>query len=94
MNQFTNEWTDGIVSKIILDEVEIAGNEMRWLIFDGPGHTDWIENLNTVLDENQMLCLTNGRRINIPRTFCFLFEMSDMMFINPSTISRCGVLYV
>ena len=60
VNVLTKEWTDGIVSKLMKDAVEDTTDTKKWFVFDGPVDTLWIESMNTVLDDNKMLCLANG----------------------------------
>ena len=63
------------------------------MLFDGPIDSYWIENLNTVLDENMTLCLANGERIKLNKKLRLLFECDILSACSPSTISRCGVIY-
>lgn len=61
---------------------------------DGPIDNLWIENMNSVLDENTVLCLANGQRIRLKNEMKILFEVQDLQAASPSTISRCGIVYV
>ena len=65
VNKISQEWHDGLASKIMREAAAENGNERRWVVFDGPVDALWIENMNTVLDDNMTLCLANGQRIKL-----------------------------
>ena len=48
------------------------------MVFDGPADERWVENMNTVLDDNRMLCLSNGQRVKLPTEFRVLFEIDNL----------------
>ena len=88
-NLLTNEWTDGLVSKLVNDAVNSERPQnLKWIIFDGPVDALWIENMNTVLDDNKTLCLNNGQRIKLPPTVTMIFEVMDLKVASPATVSR------
>ena len=96
-NKLTNEWKDGIVPKLVRDCVNDLNDGLinrKWVIFDGPVDAVWIENMNTVLDDNKTLCLANSERIKLPHTLHMLFEVQDLKVASPATVSRCGMVYM
>jgi len=94
-NLLTNEWRDGVASTLIRHAVADASPARHWVVFDGPVDAVWIENMNTVLDDNCTLCLPNGERIKLnPVTMRILFEVQDLAVASPATVSRCGMVYV
>lgn len=94
-NLMTNEWTDGLGSTLIRNAVADTTDDRKWVVFDGPVDAIWIENMNTVLDDNCTLCLPNGERIKLNNvTMRMLFEVQDLAVASPATVSRCGMVYV
>ena len=65
VNLDTQEWYDGLASKFIRNAAMEVAEEKTWVVFDGPVDALWIENMNTVLDDNMTLCLANGQRIKL-----------------------------
>lgn len=81
------EWTDGVVSSIFRRfSNEKAKNAYKWIIFDGPVYSEWIENLNTVLDDNRKLCLTSGEVLNLSENTLIVFEVENLSYASPSTV--------
>lgn len=65
VNLLTMEWRDGLLGKFVRETVQTTEEEFQWVVCDGPVDAIWIENLNTVLDDNKMLCLANSERIKL-----------------------------
>ena len=54
-----------MASKIMREAALENKDDKAWVVFDGPVDALWIENMNTVLDDNMTLCLANGQRIKL-----------------------------
>lgn len=69
-----------IIRKII-DNVRGEINKRQWIIFDGDVDPEWVENLNSVLDDNKLLTLPNGERLSLPPNVRVMFEVRFLFLI-------------
>ncbi|KAI9351727.1 dynein heavy chain, N-terminal region 1-domain-containing protein [Zopfochytrium polystomum] len=91
----TRDWTDGLLSNIFRDvNKPTEKKERKYIVFDGDVDAVWVENMNSVMDDNRLLTLPNGERIRLQKHASLLFEVGDLQYASPATVSRCGMVYM
>jgi dynein heavy chain len=71
----TREWKEGLISVTFRDMANTAGVPHQWIVFDGDIDAEWIESMNTVMDDNKMLTLASNERIPLTPSMRLLFEV-------------------
>ncbi|KAJ2620207.1 Cytoplasmic dynein 1 heavy chain 1, partial [Coemansia sp. RSA 1290] len=92
----TREWRDGLFTHLlrkIIDSVRGESSRRQWIVFDGDVDPEWVENLNSVLDDNRLLTLPNGERLALPPNVRVVFEVDTLEYATPATVSRCGMVW-
>ncbi|KAH6676840.1 cytoplasmic dynein-like protein 1 heavy chain 1 [Halenospora varia] len=96
LDSTTREWTDGLFTSIlrkIVDNLRGEESKRHWIVFDGDVDPEWVENLNSVLDDNKLLTLPNGERLNLPGNVRIMFEVETLKYATLATVSRCGMVW-
>ena len=93
-DQLSGEWMDGVFASMWSKSNQRTNKFNTWLVCDGPVDAIWIENLNTVLDDNKILTLANGDRIPMTDNVKLMFEVENLNNASPATVSRAGIVYV
>ena len=94
VNRETYVWSEGQFTehfrRFSLDKTTMK----KWIHLDGPVDHYWVENLNSILDENRKMNLPNGETIQLSDGMCLLLETDNLRNVTPATISRCGLVYL
>lgn len=93
-DKLSGEWLDGIFASMWAKFNDRNRKDIQWIICDGPVDALWIENLNTVLDDNKILTLANGDRVPMTDNVKLMFEVEDLRNASPATVSRAGIIFV
>lgn len=90
----TREFKEGILSAAMRQANKVKDDRNTWITFDGDIEMEWVENLNSVLDDNRKLTLITGESLPLTKQMRIIIESNDLNHCSPATISRCGIIYM
>lgn len=94
MNHDTREFQDGVLTMSARKVVKESNDTICWIVNDGDIDPEWVESLNSVLDDNHLLTLPNGERINFGDNVNFIFETHEIRYASPATVTRLGMIFL
>lgn len=77
-----------------LMQYKIKNYVNKYLVLDGDIDPDWVEAMNTVMDDNKVLTLENNDRIMMTPSMRMILEVEDMRNATLATATRGGCLMV
>ncbi|KAI9144619.1 dynein heavy chain and region D6 of dynein motor-domain-containing protein [Paraphysoderma sedebokerense] len=94
MDVDTREWKDGVLTLTTRNATKEPLDVETWIVMDGDMDPEWVEALNSVLDDNRVLTMASGERIQLGSNVKFIFETHELRYVSPATVSRLGVIYL
>jgi dynein heavy chain, axonemal len=94
VNLATREWKDGLLSYNMRELSNVPDDNPKWILLDGDLDANWIESMNSVMDDNRLLTLPSNERIRLLPHMKLIFEIRDLKYATPATATRAGILYI
>lgn len=92
VNMASRDWKDGIVSKTMRELGQIPDTHPKWILLDGDLDANWIESMNSVMDDTRLLTLPSNERIPLRQHMKMIFEIRDLNHATPATATRAGIV--
>ena len=94
----SGEWKDGLLGDIARKALEATkspdqNTHKQFILFDSHVSTEWIESMNSLLDDSKLLCLANSERLKINDYINIMFECESLKHASPATVSRLGIIF-
>ena len=88
VNMATRDWKDGILSKTMRELGLVPDTLPKWIVLDGDLDANWIESMNSVMDDSRLLTLPSNERIPLKaamkmfvlRGFCVVNEFTKVIW--------------
>jgi dynein heavy chain len=90
----SNVLQDGLLSFNMRELANMPDENPKWILLDGDLDANWIESMNSVMDDNRLLTLPSNERIRVLPHMKLIFEIRDLKFATPATATRAGILYI
>ena len=85
VNLATREWKDGIFSCLMREFANAPDTNSKWILLDGDLDANWIESMNSVMDDNKLLTLASNERIVVKGHMKLIFKIRDLNLATPAT---------
>merc|ERR1711981_1332918 len=92
-NEETKEWKDGTFTALFRKMIAADCNTLKIVNVNGELSPYNVEPLNSLLDDNKVLCLANGERLELPSNMKLVFQVKNMDNLSPAFVSRTGNVY-
>lgn len=87
-------WKEGVFTQVFRECSNDTSSKRKWIHLDGGIDSGWVENLNSILDDNRKMSLPSGESIMLSQHTSILLESDTVEHATPATISRCALLYL
>ncbi|GBF96391.1 dynein heavy chain axonemal [Raphidocelis subcapitata] len=65
VNMATREWKDGLLSFNMRELANMPDTNPKWILLDGDLDANWVESMNSVMDDSRLLTLPSNERIRL-----------------------------